>query len=132
MYTISSSQWRNLHVYDGSNLYKYEDHELKTLSFDVANDLELLNYVKNYLNDAFLENFDGDLWGNDERLPEGYSIILRQHRDKLLQYLEEHKYDELTEDSVILYSNLDRYYINRNTMEEFLMEYDLNDAGEDT
>ena len=113
-------------------IYKYEDHELKTLSFDVANDLELLNYVKNYLNDAFLENFDGDLWGNDERLPEGYSIILRQHRDELLQYLEEHKYDELTEDSVILYSNLDRYYINRNTMEEFLMEYDLNDAGEDT
>ena len=113
-------------------IYKYEDHELKTLSFDVANDLELLNYVKNYLNDAFLENFDGDLWGNDERLPEGYSIILRQHKDELLQYLEEHKYDELTEDSVILYSNLDRYYINRNTMEEFLMEYDLNDAGEDT
>ncbi len=113
-------------------IYKYENHELKTLSFDVANDLELLNYVKNYLNDAFLENFDGDLWGNDERLPEGYSIILRQHRDELLQYLEEHKYDELTEDSVILYSNLDRYYINRNTMEEFLMEYDLNDAGEDT
>ena len=113
-------------------IYKYEDHELKSLSFDVANDLELLNYVKNYLNNAFLENFDGDLWGIDARLPEGYSIILRQHREELLRYLEEHKYDELTEDSVILYSNADRYYINRNTMEEFLMEYDLNDAGEDT
>ena len=117
-------------INDYITIYTYDNHLLKELSFDIGNNINLLNYVKNYLNDAFINNFDGNIFGGDDKLPEGYSIIIRKHNKEFLKYLEEHKYDILTDDYIKLYSNLDRYYINRSSLEEFLKEYDVLDVGE--
>ena len=110
-------------------LYKYEDHELKKLSIDIIDDLELLNYVKNIFNDSFLENFDGYIWGGDPSLGENFGDIIQNNEIKFLQFLREHKYDELTNDVIKFYSGVDMFYINRSVLEEFLVEY--GDANEE-
>ena len=110
-------------------LYKYEDHELKKLSIDIIDDLELLNYVKNIFNDSFLENFDGYIWGGDPSLGENFGDIIQNNEIQFLQFLREHKYDELTNDVIKFYSGVDMFYINRSVLEEFLVEY--GDANEE-
>ncbi len=102
------------------SIYKYEDHQLKDLAFNIMDNLELLNYVKNYYNEAFLQNIETVVYVNDEELMDSFSDVFMENRVDLMRFLQEHKYDELTNDVLILYSGLDRFFVNR---EVFLMEY---------
>ena len=102
------------------SIYKYEDHQLKDLAFNIMDNLELLNYVKNYYNESFLQNIETVVYVNDEELMDSFSDVFMENRVNLMRFLQEHKYDELTNDVLILYSGLDRFFVNR---EVFLMEY---------
>ena len=102
------------------SIYKYEDHQLKELAFNIIDNLELLNYVKNYYNEAFLQNVSTDIYVNDEELMNSFNEVFLENRISFMQFLQEHKHDELTNDVLILYSGLDRFFVNR---EVFLMEY---------
>ena len=102
------------------SIYKYEDHQLKDLAFNIMDNLELLNYVKNYYNEAFLQNIETVVYVNDEELMDSFSDVFLENRISFMQFLQEHKHDELTNDVLILYSGLDRFFVNR---EVFLMEY---------
>ena len=102
------------------SIYKYEDHQLKDLAFNIMDNLELLNYVKNYYNEAFLQNIETVVYVNDEELMNSFNEVFLENRISFMQFLQEHKHDELTNDILILYSGLDRFFVNR---EVFLMEY---------
>lgn len=49
-----------------------------------------------------------------------FNEVFLENRISFMQFLQEHKHDELTNDILILYSGLDRFFVNR---EVFLMEY---------
>ena len=110
----------NTEINNYISIYKYEDHQLKDLAFNIMDNLELLNYVKNYYNEAFLQNIETVVYVNDEELMDSFSDVFMENRVDLMRFLQEHKYDELTNDVLILYSGLDRFFVNR---EVFLMEY---------
>ena len=110
----------NTEINNYISIYKYEDHQLKELAFNIIDNLELLNYVKNYYNEAFLQNVSTDIYVNDEELMDSFSDVFLENRISFMQFLQEHKHDELTNDVLILYSGLDRFFVNR---EVFLMEY---------
>lgn len=104
-------------------LYKYEDHEIKTAMVNVEGNLELFNIVKNYYNASFLDNVTGVIHvkglENDPNIK-----LLDTKRKALLDLLWKHKHGELTEDMIMLYSGLDRFYIDRDVfMNDFLMKY---------
>ena len=103
-------------------LYKYENHEIKELALNVSGNLELFNYVKNIYNEEFLENInDSSVYVSDEAIAQDFVNVFNKNKEDFIEFLQKHKNDELTSNIIVLYSNLDRYYINR---EEFLMEYD--------
>ncbi|MFR5857427.1 MAG: hypothetical protein ACLUFU_06430, partial [Bacilli bacterium] len=54
--------------------------------------------------------------------------IINENKDSFINFLEEHKNDKLTNDTLILYSGLDRYFINKDV---FLLEYDKYVAKEE-
>ena len=110
----------NTEINNYISIYKYEDHQLKELAFNIIDNLELLNYVKNYYNEAFLQNVSTDIYVNDEELMNSFNEVFLENRISFMQFLQEHKHDELTNDILILYSGLDRFFVNR---EVFLMEY---------
>ncbi len=101
-------------------LYKYENHILKELMLNVSGDKYLLNYVKNIYNEEFLKRVE-NAYVTDEEISEDFSNVFIQNKDDFISFLQKHQHDELTNDIIILYSDLDRYYINRDI---FLMEYD--------
>lgn len=107
-------------------IYKYEDHQIKSISIDILKNLEILNYVKNFYNDSFLKNFGDTIGGDETILGENFSTFVNANKKSFLKFLQEHKYDELTENIIILYSGLERFIINQSVLENFLMEYDVD------
>lgn len=106
------------------SIYKYENHELKRIDVKINDNLNLLNHIKTSFNDHFIKNFDGDEIGiagadGTENYEEENQAINR-NQDKLLEFLKEHKNDELDGEYVILYYETERYIINR---EDFFREY---------
>ena len=87
---------------------------------NVSGDKYLLNYVKNIYNEEFLKRVE-TAYVTDEEISEDFSNVFIQNKDDFINFLQKHQNDELTNDIIILYSDLDRYYINRDI---FLMEYD--------
>ena len=101
-------------------LYKYEDHKIKFISLDIYNNLDILNSVSSLYNESFIDNLtNNSIYINDNEI--NLDSILSENKDSFIKFLEEHKNDRLTNDTLILYSGLDRYFINKNI---FLMEYD--------
>ena len=73
-------------------------------------------------NEEFLENInDSSVYVSDEAIAQDFVNVFNKNKEDFIEFLQKHKNDELTSNIIVLYSNLDRYYINR---EEFLMEYD--------
>lgn len=108
-------------------LYKYEDHKIKYISLDIYNNLDILNYIKEIYNEEFLKNINNNtifINSDIEYLDE----IINENKDSFINFLEEHKNDKLTNDTLILYSGLDRYFINKDV---FLLEYDKYVAKEE-
>lgn len=108
-------------------LYKYEDHKIKYISLDIYNNLDILNYIKEIYNEEFLKNIHNNkifINSDIEYLDE----IINENKDSFINFLEEHKNDKLTNDTLILYSGLDRYFINKDV---FLLEYDKYVAKEE-
>ena len=106
------------------SIYKYENHELKRIDVKINDNLNLLNHIKTSFNDHFIKNFDGDEIGiagadGTENYEEENQAINR-NQDRLLEFLKEHKNDELDGEYVILYYETERYIINR---EDFFREY---------
>ena len=84
----------------------------------------MLNHIKTSFNDHFIKNFDGDEIGiagadGTENYEEENQAINR-NQDRLLEFLKEHKNDEIDGEYVILYYETERYIINR---EDFFREY---------
>ena len=108
-------------------LYKYEDHKIKYISLDIYNNLDILNYIKEIYNEEFLKNINNNtifINSDIKYLDE----IINENKDSFINFLEEHKNDKLTNDTLILYSGLDRYFINKDV---FLLEYDKYVAKEE-
>lgn len=107
------------------SIYKYENHELKNINVKINDNLKLLNHIKTSFNDHFIKNFDGDtisIAGEDENANyEEENYVLNQNQDKLLEYLKEHKNDEIDGDIVVLYYETERYITNR---DDFYKEYE--------
>ena len=88
------------------SIYKYENHELKRIDVKINDNLNLLNHIKTSFNDHFIKNFDGDEIGiagadGTENYEEENQAINR-NQDRLLEFLKEHKNDELDGEYVIL------------------------------
>ena len=101
-------------------LYKYEDNIIKTKTIDVSSNEKILNYVKNSYNKSFIDNYDEFFINDNESID---ISVLREYENEFIKFLNEHKYDELTEDYIILYSNLDKFYISKNLIEEFILKW---------
>ena len=96
------------------SIYKYENHELKRIDVKINDNLNLLNHIKTSFNDHFIKNFDGDEIGiagadGTENYEEENQAINR-NQDRLLEFLKEHKNDELDGEYVILYSHLKHFF----------------------
>ena len=77
----------------------------------------MLNHIKTSFNDHFIKNFDGDeirIAGTDGTDNyEEENQVLNKNRDRLLEFLKEHKNDEIDGEYVILYYETERYITNR-------------------
>ncbi len=105
------------------SIYKYENHELKDIKIKINSNLEIINYIKKYYNEDFLDNFDGDniaIAGEEGISYEEQQYIFSQNKDRLYEFLNEHKNDEIEGDFVVLYNNNTRYIINH---DDFYAEY---------
>ena len=99
------------------SIYKYENHELKRIDLKINDNLNLLNHIKTSFNDHFIKNFDGDeirIAGTDGTDNyEEENQVLNKNQDRLLEFLKEHKNDEIDGEYVILYYETERYITNR-------------------
>lgn len=97
-------------------LYYYENHEFKSLTYEVGKSKDLANYVAHQINNTFINNYKYDeekttLWSSYYSNIETFNSKINQYvlrflfnknNDAFLNYFKEHQNDEIKEGYYIL------------------------------
>lgn len=94
------------------NVYKYENHSLKKMTINVGKNKDLLNYVKKYVNEDFVTNFnnDNDIFCSNIKIE--FLDYINGNKSNFLTFLDNHKYDKIQDYAIIFSSGSCNYIID--------------------